>query len=318
MNASLLSNRTLPLVIESSDERGDMAAWIAKNRDYVNQTLATNGGILFRGSGVTTVQGFQHFIDSMADGLLEYSYRSTPRTQINGRIYTSTEYPADQSIPLHNEMAYTTNWPMKIWFGCLTAPEQGGETPICNSRRVFERIDPEIRDAFASKSVMYVRNYYEEIGLPWQDVFNTSDRAEVETICRSSGIAFEWLAGTRLRTRQVCQAVARHPRTGEMVWFNQAHLFHVSSLGQDVMDALVSMYDEADLPRTAAYGDGSPIELSALDEIRRIYNEEAVTFPWKESDVLLLDNMLTAHGRMPFGGARKIVVGMAEAVGDMS
>ena len=33
---------------------------------------------------------------------------------------------------------------------------------------------------------------------------------------------------------------------------------------------------------------------------------------WQEVDVLLLDNMLVAHGRAPYTGARAILVGMAE------
>jgi len=48
---------------------------------------------------------FEQFIQAISGELIEYSYRSTPRSQVSGNIYTSTEYPADQSIPLHNEMA---------------------------------------------------------------------------------------------------------------------------------------------------------------------------------------------------------------------
>jgi hypothetical protein len=47
-----------------------------------------------------------------------------------------------------------------------------------------------------------------------------------------------------------------------------------------------------------------------LDEIRKIYQQEAAIFPWQEGDVLMLDNMLAAHGRAPFAGSRKVVVGM--------
>jgi hypothetical protein len=75
---------------------------------------------------------------------------------------------------------------------------------------------------------------------------------------------------------------------------------------------LSALLKEDEFPRNAYYGDGSPIETSVLDEIREVYRQEAVIYPWQEGDVLMLDNMLAAHGRMPFVGKRKIVVAMAE------
>jgi len=48
-----------------------------------------------------------------------------------------------------------------------------------------------------------------------------------------------------------------------------------------------------------------------LDEIRDVYRCHAVQFPWQNGDVMMLDNMLVAHGRTPFKGARKILVAMA-------
>ena len=37
-----------------------------------------------------------------------------------------------------------------------------------------------------------------------------------------------------------------------------------------------------------------------------------VQFQWREGDVLMVDNMLVAHARNPYQGARKIVVAMGE------
>src|SRR5262249_42308971 len=96
-------------------------------------------------------------------------------------------------------------------------------------------------------------------------------------------------------------------------WFNQAHLFHVSSLRAELRAALLAEFGEGELPRNACYGDGSPIEAAVLDEIRAAYAKASVAFPWEEGDVVMLDNMLVAHGRRPFAGARKVVVAMAEA-----
>jgi len=64
-------------------------------------------------------------------------------------------------------------------------------------------------------------------------------------------------------------------------------------------------------PRNAFFGDGSEIDEAVLDHIRSVYENEKVTFPWQRGDVLILDNILKAHGRKPYRGPRQIVVGMA-------
>jgi alpha-ketoglutarate-dependent taurine dioxygenase len=303
----------LPLVIKPAVDGINLVTWAASNRDAIATWLLQHGGLLFRNFNIREVLQFEQFIQALSGTLLDYSYRSTPRSQVSGKIYTSTEYPANQSIPLHNEMAYSLSWPMKIWFCCLKSAQQGGETPIVDSRKIFQRLDSKIKDKFIQKKVMYVRNYSDNLDLSWENVFQTKNQLKVEDYCRSAGIEFEWKdGGKHLRTRQVCQAVATHPKTGETVWFNQAHLFHVSSLNPEVRQTLLSTIKEEDLPRNVYYGDGSPIEASILDEIREIYQQETVTFPWQEGDVLMLDNMLIAHGRKPFMGSRKVVVGMAE------
>ena len=199
---------------------------------------------------------------------------------------------------------------MRIWFYCVKAAERGGETPIADSRRVFQRIDPGIRQRFIEREVLYVRHYGEGLDLSWENVFQTTSRSEVEAYCRGAGIEWQWGDAGRLRTRQRCQAVATHPKTGETVWFNQAHLFHVSSLEAEVRRSLVSTVNPGDLPRNAYYGDGAEIDDSCLDEIRACYRQEAVIFPWQAGDVLMLDNMLTAHARDPYEGERRILVAM--------
>ncbi len=302
----------LPLVIQPAVDGVNLITWAANNLKQIETWLLRHGGILFRNFNVRAVGEFEQFIQASSGALLDYSYRSTPRSWVSGKIYTSTEYPAAQSIPLHNEMAYSLNWPMKICFFCVRAAEQGGETPIADSRKIFQQLDPKIKDKFLQKKVLYVRNYGDKVDLTWQNVFQTTSKSEVESYCRQAGIEYEWKDSTRLRTRQVCQAVATHPKTGETVWFNQAHLFHISSVNPEVRQSLLSTFKEEDLPRNAYYGDGSAIEDSVLDEIRDLYQQQAVIFPWQEGDILMLDNMLAAHGRLPFVGSRKVVVGMAE------
>jgi len=308
-------DKLLPIIVQPSINGLNLATWAENNRLFIETNLLKHGSILFRNFLVNGVSDFENFIKAVSGNLLEYSYRSTPRSHVSGRIYTSTEYPPEQSIPLHNEMAYSHHWPMKIGFYCVQLAQQGGETPIADSRKVFQRIPPTIREKFIQKQVMYVRNYGNSLDLPWQNVFQTTDKSEVEKYCHNHIIEFEWCGQDCLRTRQICQAVAKHPKTGEMVWFNQAHLFHVSNLNPSVREGLLAGFKEEELPRNAYYGDGSPIATSVLDEIREVYQQEAITFTWQTGDVLLLDNMLACHGRNPFVGSRKVLAGMAEPIG---
>jgi alpha-ketoglutarate-dependent taurine dioxygenase len=307
--------KLLPVIVQPSINGLNLATWTENNRLFIETNLLKHRGILFRNFPVNGVFDFENFIKAVSGNLLEYSYRSTPRSHVSGNIYTSTEYPAEQFIPLHNEMSYSRNWPMKIGFYCVQPAQQGGETPIADSRKVFQRITPTIREKFIQKQVMYVRNYGNGLDLPWQNVFQTTDKSEVEQYCHNHDIEFEWYGQDCLKTRQICQAAAKHPKTGEMVWFNQAHLFHVSNLNPSVREGLLAGFKEEELPRNAYYGDGSSIETSALDEIREIYQQESITFTWQAGDVLLLDNMLACHGRNPFVGSRKVLAGMAEPFG---
>ncbi|MGI2902886.1 TauD/TfdA family dioxygenase [Tolypothrix sp. VBCCA 56010] len=308
----LLPENSLPLLLQSIVEGINLVTWAVSHRELIATNLLKHGGILFRNFQVRDVAEFEKFIQIVSGDLLEYRDRSSPRSIIQGNIYTSTDYPANQTIFLHSENSYAATWPLKIFFYCMTPAIQGGETPIADTRKLYQRIDSKIRDRFIEKKVMYVRNFGDGFGLPWQTVFQTINPAEVETFCRHNGIEFEWKEGNRLRTRQIRQAIATHPQTGEQVWFNHAVFFHVSTLEPNIRKSLLAEFQEEDLPHNTYYGDGSPIEKTVLDEIRATYQQETIIFPWQAGDILMLDNMLAAHGRMPFVGERKVVVGMAE------
>ena len=301
-----------PLVIKSAVKGVHLQTWAKNSREFIQTQLLRYGAIIFRNFKVRSIEEFEQIIGAICEEALDYRYRASPRTQVGGRIYTSTDYPAEQSIFPHNEHAYSPTFPLKIFFFCMTPAKEGGETPIGSCRKIFDRIDPKIRDRFIEKKVMYVRNFGDGFGLPWQTVFQTSDKGKVEEYCHSNGIEVEWKENKRLRTRQIGSAVVKHPHTGEMIWFNHATFFHVSTLEPTTRDSLLAILKEEDLHTNTYYGDGSPIESSVLEHLRAAYQQEMVTFSWQRGDVLMLDNMLAVHGRQPFVPPRKILVGMAE------
>jgi alpha-ketoglutarate-dependent taurine dioxygenase len=312
--AYLEAGSTLPLVIRPAVRGLDLIDWAKRRRRWLEDKLLQHGALLFRGFEINSPQEFERVIAAICDEAMPYQYRASPRTQIVGNIYTSTDYPADQSIFPHNEHAYSPIAPMNIFFYCAEPAAAGGETPIGSGRRIFQRIPAEIAQRFIEKGVMYVRNFGDGFGLPWQTVFQTEDKALIAEYCRVNGLQHFWKGKDRLRTRQVGPAVIRHPRTGELVWFNHATFFHASTLESTVRDALFDEFADEDMPNTTFYGDGACIDPETLDQLRAAYVNEMVVFKWEKRDILLLDNFLTVHGRKPYVGARRILVGMANPV----
>jgi alpha-ketoglutarate-dependent taurine dioxygenase len=309
---NLASGTELPLVLLPAVEGLDLISWAESHRQWIQSRLLHHGGLLFRNFSISSPTEFEKFVTVISGGPLAYKEQTSPRSRVHGNIYTSTEYPPEHVIFLHNENSYSSTWPLKIMFFCVVAPQEGGETPIADVRRVCARIPEKIRERFAHQGWMLVRNFGTGYGLPWQKAFQTEDREEVGRHCAANGIQAEWLSGDRLRIRQRRAALRKHPVTGEEVWFNHATFFHISTLAPEIRAGLQAELAEEDFPYNTYYGDGSQIEPEVLDILREAYQQETIKFPWSQHDLLLLDNMLVAHGRSSFRGPRQIVVGMGE------
>jgi alpha-ketoglutarate-dependent taurine dioxygenase len=312
----------LPLLVRNqAGANGDgtdaLLGWYREHQELVDRELAQRGAILFRGFGVDQQEVFESLVRSLPGQMLDYVDGNSPRKKLASGVYTSTEYPAQYFISMHNELSYSERWPSRLFFCCLVEPQEGGETPIADSRRILERLDPGIAEMFITRKVKYIRNMHggRGFGPSWQTTFETSDRAAVEEHCRAMGSEITWTEDGGLSLSHVRPAVATHPRTGETVWFNQADQFHPSTHPRQVYDSMMMLYKgrEDRLPQNARFGDDSEIPREVLDEVRATIQREIRTFPWRQGDLLMLDNMLVCHGRMPFKGPRKILVSMTDA-----
>ena len=312
----LLENNPLPLVVEpegSVTDAAQLSTWIQGNRPWLESRLHVHGGVLFRGFPLATAEQFESVARTVEPRLLNYVQGNSPRKKVTEKVYTSTSYPPSENIPMHSEKSYASDWPRKIFFFCKVAPERDGETPIASTRKLYETLDRQILEEFSQKRVTYVQNFYGRLGLgkSWRDAFETEDRAQVEAYCREAGLTFEWRPDDVLRTLQTQEAVIAHPELGTKVWFNQADLWHLSDQPAPVQRLIRKKLTPDGYPHHARFGDGTEIPDAYLAEIKRVFWASASTFPWRQGDVLVLDNVLVAHGRRPFTGPREILVAMA-------
>lgn len=313
--------------LEPRQPLDDPPAWVAGNRDALEQGLVAHGALLLRGFGIRPDR-FRDVVFSLSPpgSGMDYAGGGSPRGRVADDVYLSTRVPRAATMVQHHELSYFGRWPRKLFFHCETPATSGGETPICSSRRFLERLDPAIVERFARRGVAYLRNYVRGLGPSWQEAFETRDRSAVEAACRRNDVEVEWRSGDRLCTRHRAHGVARHPATGETVFFNQAYGSNwfagpgapapqLRCLAPGMPPAILARIlalPKDELPYYACYGDGAEIEASVLEEIHAVFEAEAVAIPWQAGDLMVLDNMLASHGRRPYQGARRILAALTE------
>ena len=301
-------------MIVHASSGGDVVAFVREAQRMLRAELHRDGAVLLRGFAASPA-GFHDAVQIIAPRLRRYVGGDSPRRAVGDRIYTSTEYPPALAIPLHNELSYSRDYPALIAFYCEVAPAADGETPLADGRAVLRALPAALVERLRARRLRYVQNLHGGIGLgkSWRDTFETDDATEVEAVLRARGAEFAWRPDGGLRVAETVDAVIRHAPSGDEVLFSQAHLWHVSSLDPKTRAALLQLRREDELYHACSYGDGAPIAEADLDTMRRAFDAASVDVAWQAGDVLLVDNVLVAHGRRPFRGARRILVAMGDA-----
>ncbi|GGP78179.1 TauD/TfdA family dioxygenase [Saccharothrix coeruleofusca] len=277
----------------------------------LDDLLVERKALVFRGFGVTegTVTAI---MDRLLPDRLAYVHGNSPRTKVGANVYTSTEYPPEFTISMHNELSYANRWPSRLVFCCVLADMTGGATPLVDARLWLESLDDEVREAFAG-GVRYTQNLHGGFGLgkSWQDTFETDDRGAVDEFLAGTEATWRWQDDGGLRVSQLRPATTRHPVTGVEVWFNQADQWHSATLGDETARAMAEVLRAEEMPQSVTYADGSPIPAEHVLQVRDRGLDNAVDVDWRLGDLLLIDNVLVGHGRRPFDGARRVLVGMS-------
>lgn len=319
---------TFPAVVRSKKKFNvkEFIQQISEHKLPLHQLLLKHGALLFRGFPVTDAATFSEVIESLGLGkFVNYIGGDSPRDKVEKKVYTSTEAPPSFYIPLHQELSFIKNFPKHIYFFCEVAAPVGGATIIGNARKVYEMMDADIKHKFEEKQLRYSSHYYYKSKImtwvnkmqrshkSWIEVFETNNKHDVEKKCIENEFDWRWLKRDWIEIKQTRPAVYSHPETQESVWFNQAHLydFNPRLLGwKNYIGATLFYFRKETRLHEIAFGDGTRIPRKELYHVMDVLNENTVAYPWQAGDVMVLDNVLTMHGRASFEGKRRVLTAM--------
>lgn len=296
-----------------AEATGDAARWAAEHKNALRALVAEHGALLVRGLGLSDAAGTEAVFRHLGS-LMTETEAFAPRQRYAQGVYSSSKWPPNQPMCMHHELSYALAPPSLMLFACLAAPAAGGATPMADSPTVLDALPADLVDRFEQVGWLLIRNYNEDIGASVAEAFGTDDRRAVESYCRAQGIEFEWQPDGALRTWQRRSAVVRHPLTGRRCWFNQVAFLNEWTLDPELREYLVDLYGEDGLPFNTRFGNGDAIGADIVRTINEAYEANAAREPWEAGDLLLVDNVRTAHAREPFEGPREVVVAMADPV----
>jgi len=295
-----------------TEAAGDVARWAAEHRNTLRAFVAEHGSLLVRGLGLRDAAETEAVFRQLGS-LMGEREAFAPRRRYSEGVYSASKWPPNQHMCMHHELSYALEPPGLMLFACLVAPTGGGETAVADSPNVLNALPADLVERFERVGWLLIRNYNEDIGASIAEAFGADDRRTVESYCRANSIQFEWQPNGGLRTWQRRSAVVRHPRMGLRCWFNQIAFLNEWT-DPELREYLVDIYGEDGLPFNTRFGNGDPIGADVIEVIDKVYEENTARERWQAGDLMLVDNVRTAHGRESFEGQREVLVAMADAV----
>jgi alpha-ketoglutarate-dependent taurine dioxygenase len=303
--------RKTPLVV--AEAVYDAPSWVIQHQQELLGLVNKHGSARVRGLGLRKASDAVAVFHNLAADLMIEKEAFAARKLYSTGVYSSSAWPQNQGMCMHHELSYALRFPGLMLFACLEAPDEGGATAVADSPSVLDALPSDLVKRFEQEGWLLTRNYNGEIGVTYGEAFGTDNRSAIESYCRSNDIEWEWQPDGGLRTIQRRSAVIRHPVSGLRCWFNQVAFLNEWTIDPEVREFLIDAYGEDALPFNTKYGDGDAIGKDVVEVINQAYADNTFSEPWVAGDLMLVDNIRTAHSREAFKGAREILVAMAHA-----
>jgi len=290
-------------------------------KKMIEDQLAESQCIVFKKTPSKSPQDFSDFLGHLGFRTQDYLHyvkamgaRSMQSTQVSASVRTASDEPPEWCIEPHCEY-HTAGLPAKIILYCDKPASSMGETTLADNRKIRQELDPKVVEKFDRLGVEY-EVYYPSRETScynsWQGNIS-EDKAAVEEYLTALDYTFEWTENEGLRYKKVFPTTVPHDETGEPTWFNQLHAHHRSFYHGHPKFAGKELDGEfREWPVETRYGDGTPIEPEVLEHVREVVWRNTIVMDLEPGDIVVADNKLCKHGRMPFvdGDVRKVFVGV--------
>lgn len=309
-----LDGAPFPLAWECRTPAVDLdavATWVGSHKEELCDQAHRHGAELFRGFPLVSEEDFDRFVSAfeLENYPYEESLSNAVRVNRTPRVFTANEAPPTIEIYLHHEMAQTPRYPSRLFFFCEQPAEEGGATPICRSdllwSRLVERCPDFTRDCLEKgltySNVMPSSNDPNSgMGRSWQNTLRANTREAAENRLKALRYRWEWLEDDCLRATTPVLPAVHTLAPGRSSFFNQ------------LIAAFCGWKDRRNDPaRSIRFGDGTPLDASAVHTAIELAAELTFDIPWQQGDVALVDNLVAMHGRRTFSGPRKVLASLA-------
>jgi alpha-ketoglutarate-dependent taurine dioxygenase len=304
-----IGDRIPTMVAERTD--GDSPLLAAATGEVINELLPRFGGVLLRGLPLADKAGFEELVASLGYDGVGYTGGIAVRKQDSGLALNASAEDRRITLSPHNEMAYLSDYPRKIFFFCDIEAPRGGEVPINDIRENVKKIPLVIQRELRTRGIRYYRNLPAESSraeMGWIETFGTDDKGRVAEHLLASNYEHEWGEDNRLRYYYRKDPFVTHHETGEELWFNQVTELHCS-YWRSHPEFRADLPDH-EYPATTTYGDGTAFDEDQISFLRGALWQTSRAVKMRKGDVLVLDNQVLQHGRFSYSGTRRHFVSL--------
>ena len=245
------------------------------DRSILIDHYKTHGALLLRGFDVDVAQ-FRAFAQQFCS--TSVVNESPGRQSIDPEAHIYTVDAGTRAFPLHPELSREPWKPDVAFFGCLSAPTQGGKTTICDGIALAQLLPAELHERLARRRLLYIQSTWPSLLNYW---LGTATPSEAQLANPPPGCPYEFRRFPQGIARIFSRPALHKPMFVDAPAFGNFLLF-ARALGH---------------PESVVLDDGLPMPEHWMQVIAATAERLTVPIDWRSGDLLMLDNTRFMHGR---------------------